>query len=132
MGYDIYVARSKDQPILTMTDWLAAVASAPDARIMTTDWDLGRGLTEPHNPGDVELHFKLNKKRKWVPVFRVFETKSGRASIRTRVTAIGKPEVLAFLRHVTAALNAKVIGDEGEEYDLVTGDPVDLDPKYRR
>lgn len=130
MGYDIHVERRRGQPHITLAEWLAALATAPSARILTSDVELGPGMTIAPNPGDTELYFA--DEDRWQLVFRCTELRSGKAYIRTRATALGRPEVLAFLRHVTAALDAIVKGDGGEEYDLATGDPVDLDPKYRR
>lgn len=129
MGYGIHVERREGEPPITLAEWIAAVERAPSARIQTGVATLGRGITYTPGPGDTELYFA--DEGKWHPVFHCHEIEPGEARIGTRATALEEPVVLAFLRHVTAELGAIVRGDEGEEYDLATGEPVASDPTRR-
>ena len=122
MAYAIHVRRRDEDAGITLEEWLAAVAASPSARIMTTPLDLGRGVMLSPAPGDVELFSA--KEQRWIPVFQGTVLDDNELYISTRAEALESPEVLAFLCHAKTMLDAVVTGDDGEEYDVTTGQPL--------
>lgn len=112
-------SRAGKRVSITLDEWLAAVRATPNARPMQGDWGEGTPFSLPANPGDVEVQIGP----RWQPVIRCSELSRG-LRITTKPVALGDPAIRAVLAALAHTLSAVVEGDEGERYDLATGDPV--------
>lgn len=116
MAYMIRIAR--DAGAITLAEWIAAVVALEHTRLAEGDYSVtlpetGQVFTLRNNGGDAELfHPQANA---WRRVFRWDEAEVsfvGADEFRTDAAC----HLRAIARQLAEALQASVIGDEGETY----------------
>lgn len=125
MGYELRIERSgRGRKKITVEEWRAALASTPGVRlaesqvITATNPKTGEVIQIGGMSDSGEVQFP----GEWVTAFR---WRNGAAFFNARaLEEEGRP-----VWHAAAALatnlDAAIIGDEDERYDLATGQPVD-------
>jgi hypothetical protein len=128
MGYNLHIECWSDSSRVDMTleEWKSAVARVDGIRLQTSDTTLSNPakpeqmIRMPLREGSVEVH--LSSDDSWAPAIT---WRKGRATF-------GAPQVMdttdpAWAAATTLAglLGAKICGDEGEFYDLATGDVIE-------
>jgi hypothetical protein len=136
MGYEIHIEREKSHngsnshEVITLLEWQSAVQSIKNLRIAPkNDWvghnpKTGSQITIPGSGADAEVYFppkplKGHFKGSWRKVFRW--NPRGRISFKSAWDSedINDP-ITKAAAEIARCLGAVVVGDEGEEYDLVT------------
>jgi hypothetical protein len=127
MAYDLHIERpaassdSEPGPI-TLTEWRAAVSVIDGVRIATglihtiTNPKTGEQISFPISEGDAEVYFPDQKA--WHLVFR---WRDGSAIFTARIRPGGGSPVWVAAAALAAHLLAVIRGDEGEIYDLSSG-----------
>ena len=114
MGYDVHItraahwAKSQSSPI-ALEEWLAVVNSDPEMRL--------DGVAEPSTPSGT-LKYVNSGLAVWTGYSEhgvdgttiYFDYRLGKIAVK------GPNEILAKMKQLATRLNARVFGDEGEEY----------------
>jgi hypothetical protein len=128
MGYDLHVERRSRwtgrRRKIPLEDWIASVDATEGVRPFAgaehsfTNPKTGEVISWRARPGDAEVLCGLDG---WRHVFDFFE---GRATFRARGVSLGDPSDPIWAAAVALArrLSAIVCGDDGERYDLDTGE----------
>jgi len=132
MAYEIHIERfplnedGEPTPI-PLDDWKAALSATEGVRLCPpgdntiTNPKTGEVISIPRRDGDAEVYF--SDERAWRPVFRWFE---GAAHVNA-IFETGDSSHPVWVAAVALAsrLGAVIRGDEGEVYDLQTGEVID-------
>ena len=128
MPYCLHICRPTGDPDedlspIPLEEWRAAVAVTEGVRLfggkahVATVPTTGQVIKISANEGDAEVFFQSDGR--WYPVFRWFE---GSASFAARLDpADASNPVWAVAASLATRLGAVIRGDEGELYDLRTG-----------
>lgn len=115
MGYEFHIKRDF---AFSLDEWKRAAASIPglrldDSPVTAINPMTGARITVGGRDGDVALILE----KTWVKVFRF---SGGQVSFNARATDINDPnDVIASAAFALAhLLSAKIVGDDGEEYEL--------------
>ena len=131
MAYELHIERlgkdKHDEAIpIPLEDWKAAVAATPGVRLCTpgvrklTTPD-GASINIPVQDGDLEVSFP--GEQTWQAVFRWH---NGAASFNARFDPGDRSHpVWAAAVALASHLRAAIRGDDGERYDLQTGEIID-------
>jgi hypothetical protein len=129
MGYAIHIRRVTDdgetfgKPI-ALTEWKAAVETVKEVRLASGDYVIinpstGEEIRFPNSGGDAEVFFPAESK--WI---RVYRWHNGDISFRG-LPSFNDPDdpvrMATFL--LAISLNARIVGDDGEIYDYMSGPP---------
>lgn len=129
MAYDLHIERKGDSPEsdpkpILLTEWCAAVASTEGVRLFAaqahtiTNPKTGEVISIPAREGDVEVFFSDGGQ--WHSVFR-WRGDSAVFASRVDPGDTSQPVWVAAVALATR-LGAVIRGDEGETYDLQTGE----------
>ncbi len=129
MAYELHIERldAEGEPVpIPVGDWKRAVLSLAGVRLCTqsavtlSDPSSGLVLSIPHRDGDAEVYFP--QAGAWRPVFSWF---GGRASFRASIASKGPPSSIWTVAATLAKnLEASIRGDDGQLYDLQTGEVI--------
>ena len=125
MAYDLHIARDEDLPI-ALSEWRAAVESTDGARMFAaaahtiTNPKTGEVISIGARDGDAEVLFPDGE---WHSVFR-WQGESAVFAARFAPTETSHPVWKAAVALATR-LGALIRGDEGEVYDMQTGEVAD-------
>jgi len=132
MAYDLHIERTGDNPDsdptpIPLADWSAAVAATEGVRLFAaqahtiTNPKTGELISIPTREGDAEVFFPDSGQ--WHSVFRW----RGDSAVFARRFDPGDAShpVLAAAVALASRLGAVIRGDEGEIYDLHTGEILD-------
>jgi|GEM_PF-1074229 len=125
MGYNLHIERP-DEVGITDSEWESAIESIPTLRLATSDVvgqnpNDGLTITIKKNDLDVELFYEskgflgFGKKKEWIYTFTFDE---GTATFTPPIDIENKEDpVMVAARQLATKLKAKMVGDEGEEYE---------------
>lgn len=128
MAYCLHICRPTKDPDsdptpIPLEEWRAAVAATEGVRLFSGKAHIatlptkGQVVKVSANEGDAEVFFPSDGQ--WYPVFRWFE---GSASFAARLEpGDASHPVWAVAASLATHLGAAISGDEGENYDLRTG-----------
>jgi len=123
MAYELHI--EKHEGTLSLDEWKEAVASSEGVRLLSQDHSItnsetGEIISLPRRHGDAEVFFP--DQQVWRSAFR---WANGRASFRANFSPgdLSNPIWRAAVG-LASSLNAIVRGDEGEIYDLATGEVI--------
>jgi hypothetical protein len=132
MAYELHIERlplndEGEATPIPLEDWKAALSATEGVRLCPpgantiTNPKTGEVISIPRRDGDAEVYFP--DEQTWRPVFRWFE---GAASVNARFDPgdASHPVWVAAVALATQ-LGAVIRGDDGEVYDLQTGDVTD-------
>jgi hypothetical protein len=132
MAYELHLERlplsDEGEPTpIPFDDWKAALSATEGVRLCPpgantiTNPKTGEVISIPRRDGDAEVYF--SDERAWHPVFRWFE---GAAHVNANFK-LGDSSHPVWVAAVALAtrLDAVVRGDDGESYDLQTGEVID-------
>jgi len=129
MAYELHIERlplnAKGEPTpIPLTDWKAALSAVQGVRLCPagaesiTNPKTGEVIGFPRRDGDAEVY--IPDKQEWRSVFRWF---AGAAHVNASFEPGDKSHPVWQAAVVLAArLNAVIRGDDGEVYDLETGE----------
>ena len=133
MAYELHIERlplnDEGEPTpIPLDDWKAALSATEGVRLCPpgantiTNPKTGEVISIPRQDGDAEVYF--SDERAWLPAFRWFE---GAAHVNARFEP-GDSSHPVWVAAVALAtrLGAVVRGDDGEIYDLQTGEVIDF------
>jgi len=113
MSYELHIERECG---ISIDSWKRAVASIPGVRLDRDPWTTenpatGESITIQGRDGDAAVVIA----GKWV---KVFGFHAGTVSFNARTVAFDDPDdsVAQAVTALARALEAKIVGDEGEEY----------------
>ncbi len=124
MAYELHIEREEQD--ISLDEWLEALQSVPNVREKVGDTvavnpRTGEEIRIGPNDGDAEAlivrggFFGIGRREEWITAFRFFE---GKASFKaTSDLDSPKSSLRIAAAQLAAALNATIVGDEGEEYD---------------
>ena len=124
MAYGLHIKRHERE--ISLEEWLSALESVAGVRQKTEDTvainpKTGEEIRIGRNDGDAEVLFTTSgflgfgRREEWCPACQFF---NGRASFKaTRDSESPKSPVRRAAAQLAAALDAKIVGDEGELYD---------------
>ena len=132
MAYELHIERlplnnEGDPTPIPLDDWKAALSAtegvrlcAPGAKTITNP-NTGEVISIPRRDGDAEVYFPAEQA--WHPVFRWFE---GAAHVNAKFEPgdLSHPASAAAVA-LASRLGAVIRGDDGESYDLQTGEVID-------
>jgi hypothetical protein len=134
MGYDLHIERPADDPDaepipIPLEEWRAAIAATEGVRLVTaaahtwTNPASGQVLSVPAQDGDAEVFFPADGQ--WRSVFR-WSSDGGAASSSARFDPgdLAHPVWIAAVA-LASRVGGAIRGDDGERYDLQTGEIVD-------
>ncbi|MDQ8183921.1 hypothetical protein [Pelagicoccus sp. SDUM812005] len=125
MGYNLHIERPNEVEI-TDSEWESAIESIPTLRLATSDVigqnpNDGLSITIKKKDLDVELLYETKgflgsgKKKEWI---YTFSFDGGTATFSPPVDVESKEDpVMIAARQLATKLEAKIVGDEGEEYE---------------
>jgi hypothetical protein len=131
MAYALHLERLASRAVgkptpIPLDDWKRAVSAVEGVRLcVQKDYTIkipgtGELLSIPHRHGDAEVYFPDEKK--WHAVFNWF---SGSATFKADVALEHLPNPIWTVAVALASqLGAVIRGDDGEQYDLRTGEVV--------
>jgi hypothetical protein len=109
---------------IPLEDWKCALSSVEGARLCVEKAltikipDTGKVISIPHRDGDAEVYFP--NEQKWHAVFNWF---SGSATFKADIALEHLPNpVWTAAGALASRLGAVIRGDDGERYDLRTGE----------
>ena len=121
MAYEIHIRRNVDRdedgPAITLAEWIEAVNSVDGVRLadghyLITVPDTGQVLRFPNNGGDTEVLFPPDNGWR-----RVFRWHGGKVTFVAPKDFDDASTLLRLVaRALAQALQASVVGDEGEPY----------------
>ena len=123
MGYTLRICRPNES--IPMEDWKNAVAEIQGIKIDNSDSIAispnGSKIVIPGNEGDVSMvsstggFLGIGKKEEWEKVISFYEGEG----IFNYINELESPQspIRQAIKKLTDRLNAKIIGDEGEEYN---------------
>ena len=132
MAYELHIERfpvsEEGAPTpIPLDEWKAALSAIEGVRLCPTGADTitnpktGEVISIPRREGDAEVYF--SDERAWRPVFRWFD---GAAHVNARFEpGDSSHPVWAAAVAVASRLGAVIRGDDGEVYDLETGEMID-------
>jgi len=126
MAYYLHIERDEEKPI-AFCEWQAAVYATEHLRMFASavhtgiNPQTGEVLSMRANEGDVEVYFP--ESGEWTSVFR-WREESAVFAPRVDSIDVTHPTWKAAVS-LAKILNARIRGDDGEEYDLATGRIVD-------
>ena len=117
---DILIIQSPEA--ITLAQWTEAIESSENIRICREKFHVveapnGLQARFPINEGDAEIW--VTELQKWMPVFHWHE-EEGCASFVPPAPDDLEEKIWAAAAFLSKALNASVIGEDGEVYDLET------------
>ena len=124
MAYGLHIERHERE--ISLEEWLSALESVEGVREKTDDTvainpKTGEEIRIGRNDGDAEIlittggFLGFGRREEWCPAFQFF---NGKASFKaTKDIESPKNPVRTAAAQLATALSAKIIGDEGEEYD---------------
>ncbi len=129
MGYNLHIERWSDysRVEITLDEWKSAVVRVIGIRLQTSDTTLANPaipeqmIRMPLREGSVEVH--LVSDDSWTPAIT---WRKGRATFGAPQVMDATDPVWAAATTLARLLGAKICGDEGEFYDLATGDVVEI------
>lgn len=132
MAYALHIERfdelSGEERPYSLVEWKAAVATVPGVRLFegaaytVTNPATGESIRFPVHECDAEVFFPSDQT--WYPVFKR-HTRSGTVSFNARFEPGDRTNpIWASAVALACELGAKIRGDEGETYDLPTGELV--------
>jgi hypothetical protein len=132
MAYELHIERRRlaliiQRESIPLDDWKAALSATEGVRLcppganIFTNPKTGEIISIPRRDGDAEVYF--SDERVWHPVFRWFE---GAAHVNAKFEPgdSSQPVWVAAVA-LAARLGAVIRGDDGESYDLQTGEVID-------
>jgi len=125
MAYDLHIERAGEQPI-ALSEWCAAIESTDGVRLFVaaahtiTNPKTGEVISIGARDGDAEVLFPGGE---WHSVFR-WRGESAVFAARFSPTKASHPVWRAAVALATS-LRAVIRGDEGEIYDMQTGEVTD-------
>jgi hypothetical protein len=130
MAYALHIERlsleDEGQPVLIpLEDWKGALSAVEGARLCVEKTlkikspDTGAIISIPHRDGDAEVYFPDEKK--WHAVFNWF---NGSATFKAIALEHLPNPVWTAATTLASRLGAVIRGDDGERYDLQTGEVV--------
>lgn len=125
MAYDLHIERDEDRPI-ALSEWIAAVESTNGVRLFSapahtiTNPKTGEVISLGARKGDAEVQFSSDE---WHAVFR-WRGETAVFASRFDPTETSHPVWIAAAA-LAHRLGARIRGDEGEVYDLKTGEVTD-------
>jgi hypothetical protein len=132
MAYELHIEgttrnEESDRTPLALGDWKVAVSQTEGVRLSSkaadtlTNPKTGEVLRIPRREGDVEVYFP--DERAWYGVFRWFD---GAAHFNARFEPGDRFDpVWAAAAALASRMGAAIRGDDGEAYDLETGEVTD-------
>jgi hypothetical protein len=125
MAYCLHIERDEQQ--ISLEEWVTAVSSTEGARLQRNDTVAVNPVTDErivlrHREGDVEIEHPEQAQRKecgtmsnWISAIGFY---NGRGTFRAG-PAVDDPDcpVRRVARDIARALDARIVGDEGELYE---------------
>lgn len=124
MAYELHIERHERK--ISLEEWLSVLQTVAGVRQRTDDTvainpKTGEEIRIDRNDGDAEVLFTsggflgLGRREEWCTVFYFFNGKASFKAVRDIESS--KNPVRRAAAQLAAALNAKIVGDEGEQYD---------------
>jgi hypothetical protein len=123
MAYELHIEGEKGQ--IRLEDWKSVVTQFGGVRLCSTEHSItnpesGETISFPHKEGDVEFYFATDKE--WRPTFF---WSNGRVSFKAMLLPNEiSDQVWQTAAALASRLGAIIRGDEGEVYDLNSGETV--------
>ena len=117
MAYEIHITRSADGSEITLAEWIETVTRANGVRLAEGDYlvtlpETGQVFRFPNTGGDAEVFFSIDGVWR-----RLFRWHAGRVSfVCPKDFDDEASRIRAAARSLAEALQASLIGDDGELY----------------